>query len=859
MDVSQKQILERLEPVISRWRDEVGQSHKLLTSQLAEANEQLKHLLDVLTSRARHAVLLASAQEEIEALRSQLNIDDDSETASAYSVTESPALESLRTEIRGALDRLSQTVSRWTDEVSEAHDNLAFRIQQGNELINDLVTLIEKENVHSDQFSENHPISFHDQASWKDEKEALEAKCKHLENSLLEMNSISADRATLETQLALRDAELAQLQARQKELEKKRALLEAELVWQEEERDALKKALAVESQKGPDPELEANLQRLQRDEKQSKQALDTARQDIAALRTALEEAERELAGLKKAYAALETTQAETQTLLDEAIAARTILDNSLEESEEQNQALISEKNALVQEIKAYKAESDALRQQVEAAVELHAQLNELEQLNHELQDKIAGLAISESDAVARAGELERELATAQQNRQEIIEEYEEELQSFQSQFKEERGTLQSKVDSLLQESAELNVTLHSLQTQIEERDQLVASSNHDQEMLRDTIRNLKSTLERAEQRENTLRSEMKTLSSELESALLESSELRELRQQLENTLAGVQHDHDALHQELDTLKDTQAKQLLDVEQTIQAIQDENATLKETLALVEEKASAPEAEAAISTLNDENAELRHQLTAKTARIAELESQIRYLKEGFSQFESELAKARAENERLKLAKLTHDSITVQAPSGNGSPDYAKKAEMASPATAVKEAEGNSPHSHPPVTPSTASNSEAPPLGNLLLSAGIITNDQLQKALDIQEKHSNRLLGEILRAEGYATEESIAQALAYQLDLPLVTPTPINVDKQVLDLLSREECSSMWCIPMRMSGDKLVVAMVNPLDTALIKALRAGLKLDISPAVTTTTDILNAINALYGTDPSARNDRT
>ncbi len=859
MDVSQKQILERLEPVISRWREEVGQSHKLLTSQLTEANEQLKHLLDVLTSRARHAVLLASAQEEIEVLRSQLNIDGTTESSSIYPVTESLALESLRTEIRGALDRLSQTVSRWTDEVSGAHENLAFRIQEGSELINDLVVLIEREDKEKNQLLENQHANFHDHSSLLEEKEALEEKCKQLENSLLEMNSKRTDRATFESQLAMRDKELVQLQARQKELEQKRALLEAELVWQEEERDALKKALAVESQKGPDPELEASFQRLQRDERQHKQALETARQDIAALRTALEEAERELAGLKKAYASLETTHSETQELLNGAITERTALNNSLEESEQRCTGLISENNILLQNANKYEVEINELQQQIEAFAMLQEQLELFEQQNRTLQEKIDGLVKSESDAVEMTKELEKELATVQQNKQEIVEEYEEELQTYQLQFKDERSTLQSKVDTLLQESAEHNALLLDLQSQIEERDRLIQSSNHDQEMLRDTIRNLKSTLERAEQRENSLRTEINTLNSELESALKEAIKLRELSQHLENTQTKAQKDYETLQLELDKLNETQAKQVQYFEQTIQALQDENSALKDTLILVEEKDTASEFDDELSTLSKENETLRNQLSEKTAKITALEAQTRYLKEGFKQFETELAEARAENERLRLTNFTPDSITLHPPSGNGSPDVANHTDKTTPVSAINESGATLPHM-PNVDPSSfPSKNEAPPLGNLLLTAGIISKEQLQNALEMQDKHSNRLLGEILRTEGYASEESIAQALAYQLDLPLVTPTPINVDKQVLDMLSREECSSMWCIPMRMSGDKLVVAMVNPLDTALIKALRIGLNIDISPAVTTTTDILNAIDALYGNDPSAREDRT
>ena len=73
----------------------------------------------------------------------------------------------------------------------------------------------------------------------------------------------------------------------------------------------------------------------------------------------------------------------------------------------------------------------------------------------------------------------------------------------------------------------------------------------------------------------------------------------------------------------------------------------------------------------------------------------------------------------------------------------------------------------------------------LGDVLLNNGVISSEQLTKALE-QQKGSGKKLGEVLVEEGYATEDAIAGALARQMNLEMVNLQNITVAPDILNLV-------------------------------------------------------------------------
>ena len=78
----------------------------------------------------------------------------------------------------------------------------------------------------------------------------------------------------------------------------------------------------------------------------------------------------------------------------------------------------------------------------------------------------------------------------------------------------------------------------------------------------------------------------------------------------------------------------------------------------------------------------------------------------------------------------------------------------------------------------------------LGQLLLARGVITAEQIDKALAEQkEKGHRKLLGELLVEMGYCTENQIASALAETYGVPYAQIGPKICDPKVVESLPRE----------------------------------------------------------------------
>ncbi|MBO5283768.1 MAG: Flp pilus assembly complex ATPase component TadA [Lachnospiraceae bacterium] len=141
----------------------------------------------------------------------------------------------------------------------------------------------------------------------------------------------------------------------------------------------------------------------------------------------------------------------------------------------------------------------------------------------------------------------------------------------------------------------------------------------------------------------------------------------------------------------------------------------------------------------------------------------------------------------------------------------------------------------------------------LGDVLVNSKAITNTQLLQALDLQ-KGSGKKLGEVLVDEGIVTEEQIAMALSTQLGIELVDLTAIAVSQDILDLIPVNVLKKNKVFPIEYAPDSmnvLRVAMADPMDMYAQDDISIITNCKVEPAVTTTRNIMLAIDKYYGQD--------
>jgi len=140
----------------------------------------------------------------------------------------------------------------------------------------------------------------------------------------------------------------------------------------------------------------------------------------------------------------------------------------------------------------------------------------------------------------------------------------------------------------------------------------------------------------------------------------------------------------------------------------------------------------------------------------------------------------------------------------------------------------------------------------LGELLIQAGLITEEQLQEALR-EGKERNMRLGDVLIAMGYITEQQRIEVLEFQLGIPHVQLYRENIDPRAIQMVPRMLAETHKVLPYRIEGNKLIVAMSDPLDYYAIEELRMATGMWIEPAIVSSEELDHAIRRYYGLQES------
>ena len=137
----------------------------------------------------------------------------------------------------------------------------------------------------------------------------------------------------------------------------------------------------------------------------------------------------------------------------------------------------------------------------------------------------------------------------------------------------------------------------------------------------------------------------------------------------------------------------------------------------------------------------------------------------------------------------------------------------------------------------------------LGDLLVETGLITAEQLQETL--ADKAEGQKLGDALLQQGLLTEQQLIEVLEFQLGIPHISLYRYPFDTKLFTLVPKEMAKRKMVIPLKKEGDKLFVAMADPMDFFTIDDLRLSTGFHVETAIATKDDILRAINKYYDSD--------
>lgn len=136
----------------------------------------------------------------------------------------------------------------------------------------------------------------------------------------------------------------------------------------------------------------------------------------------------------------------------------------------------------------------------------------------------------------------------------------------------------------------------------------------------------------------------------------------------------------------------------------------------------------------------------------------------------------------------------------------------------------------------------------VGEVLLQAGLINEQQLQRALDDQ-RASGQMLGETLVEQGVITSAALVRAIANCLGVKGCHLRHGLIDPTLLQIIGEEEAERLKVIPLFRVRDTLTVAMAEPQSLPTIDRLRALSGCRIRPVFALEANILEFIRKYAG----------
>jgi len=135
----------------------------------------------------------------------------------------------------------------------------------------------------------------------------------------------------------------------------------------------------------------------------------------------------------------------------------------------------------------------------------------------------------------------------------------------------------------------------------------------------------------------------------------------------------------------------------------------------------------------------------------------------------------------------------------------------------------------------------------LGDLLVKAGLVSDAQLQLALQAQKRNGAKL-GHSLIELGFVDELQLLTALSEQLHIPFVELKHFRFDNELVKSLPETLARRFRVVLLAREGGGVLVGMSDPLDLFALDEVERVLKTRVLPAVVREAELLLALDTMY-----------
>ncbi|WP_462325723.1 GspE/PulE family protein [Desulfoplanes sp.] len=136
----------------------------------------------------------------------------------------------------------------------------------------------------------------------------------------------------------------------------------------------------------------------------------------------------------------------------------------------------------------------------------------------------------------------------------------------------------------------------------------------------------------------------------------------------------------------------------------------------------------------------------------------------------------------------------------------------------------------------------------LGEMLINAGLLTEDRLQYALR-EHKKAGLKLGEYLIRESMVKESQVIDLISRQMKIKKYKADDYPLDMDLARYLPADDAAKYKAVPIEAKHNLLRVAMVDPMDINALDAIEIMVNMEVEPVVCSEQDVNQLINGLYG----------
>lgn len=141
----------------------------------------------------------------------------------------------------------------------------------------------------------------------------------------------------------------------------------------------------------------------------------------------------------------------------------------------------------------------------------------------------------------------------------------------------------------------------------------------------------------------------------------------------------------------------------------------------------------------------------------------------------------------------------------------------------------------------------------IGDMLIEEGLITEEQLVKALPIAREKGKKI-GETLVDIGYTTDDAIMHALSNQLSIEIVALSGVRISEEMIGLVNSNILRKHCMVPLgyfRGNMNIVQVAMADPMDMAAADDFTIITNLQVEPVLALPNEIMMTIDRYFGDD--------